>query len=99
MLKQRTLKTVIRAAGVGLHGGVKVSMTLRPAMTSMGELGVVLQFLSKCFACTTIQAAQGVESLKEAGGQARDGMKQLADSSLLRLKNWVFTTSGPVTNM
>lgn len=33
-------------------------------------------------------AAQGVESLKEAGGQARDGMKQLADSSLLRLKNW-----------
>jgi len=33
-------------------------------------------------------AAQGVESLKDAGGQARDGMKQLADSSLLRLKNW-----------
>ena len=33
-------------------------------------------------------AAQGVESLKEAGGPARDGMKQLADSSLLRLKNW-----------
>ena len=33
-------------------------------------------------------AAQGVEALKEAGGPARDGMKQLADSSLLRLKNW-----------
>lgn len=33
-------------------------------------------------------AAQGVESLKEAGGQARNGMEQLADSSLLRLKNW-----------
>jgi Cu(I)/Ag(I) efflux system membrane fusion protein len=33
-------------------------------------------------------AAQGVESLKEADGPARDGMKQLADSSLLRLKNW-----------
>lgn len=33
-------------------------------------------------------AAQGVESLKEAGGQAQDGMKQLAESSLLRLKNW-----------
>ena len=33
-------------------------------------------------------AAQGVDSLKEAGGQAQAGMKQLAESSLLRLKNW-----------
>lgn len=33
-------------------------------------------------------AAQGVESLKEAGGQAQAGMKQLAESSLQRLKNW-----------
>lgn len=33
-------------------------------------------------------AAQGVESLKEASSQAQAGMKQLADSSLLRLKNW-----------
>ncbi len=33
-------------------------------------------------------AAQGVESLKDAGGQAQGGMKQLADSSLLRLRNW-----------
>lgn len=33
-------------------------------------------------------AAQGIESLKGAGGSAQDGMKQLADSSLLRLKNW-----------
>lgn len=33
-------------------------------------------------------AAQGVESLKAAGAGAQAGMKQLADSSLLRLKNW-----------
>lgn len=33
-------------------------------------------------------AAQGVDSLKEAGGQAQAGMQQLADSSLQRLKNW-----------
>lgn len=33
-------------------------------------------------------AAQGVEALKDAGGQAQAGMKQLAESSLLRLKNW-----------
>lgn len=36
MLKQRTLKTVIRASGVGLHGGVKVSLTLRPAAPDTG---------------------------------------------------------------
>lgn len=33
-------------------------------------------------------AAQGVESLKDAGGQAQAGMKQLAESSLQRLRNW-----------
>jgi Cu(I)/Ag(I) efflux system membrane fusion protein len=33
-------------------------------------------------------AAQGVESLKGAGGEAQSSMKQLAESSLLRLRNW-----------
>jgi len=33
-------------------------------------------------------AVQGVDSLQEAGGSAQAGMKQLADSSLQRLKNW-----------
>ncbi len=36
MLKQRTLKSVIRASGVGLHAGVKVTMTLRPAAPDTG---------------------------------------------------------------
>lgn len=36
MLKQRTLKTIIRASGVGLHGGVKVNMALRPAAPGTG---------------------------------------------------------------
>lgn len=36
MLKQRTLKSLIRAAGVGLHSGVKVGMTLRPAAPNTG---------------------------------------------------------------
>jgi UDP-3-O-[3-hydroxymyristoyl] N-acetylglucosamine deacetylase len=36
MLKQRTLKTIVRASGVGLHGGVKVNMTLRPAAPDTG---------------------------------------------------------------
>ncbi|MBK7847586.1 MAG: efflux RND transporter periplasmic adaptor subunit [Zoogloea sp.] len=33
-------------------------------------------------------AAQGVDALKDAGGEAQSGMKQLAESSLLRLRNW-----------
>ena len=36
MVKQRTLKNVIRATGVGLHSGEKVYMTLRPAAPDTG---------------------------------------------------------------
>ena len=33
-------------------------------------------------------AAQGVESLQGAAGEVRDGMRQLAEASLARLRNW-----------
>ncbi len=36
MLRQRTLKTLIRATGVGLHTGQKVRMVLRPAQPDTG---------------------------------------------------------------
>lgn len=36
MLKQRTLKTLVRATGVGLHSGAKVTMVLRPAPVDTG---------------------------------------------------------------
>ncbi len=36
MLRQRTLKSAIRATGVGLHTGEKVAMTLRPAQVDTG---------------------------------------------------------------
>ena len=36
MIKQRTLKNVIRATGVGIHTGEKVFMTLRPAAVNTG---------------------------------------------------------------
>ncbi|MEE9570621.1 MAG: UDP-3-O-acyl-N-acetylglucosamine deacetylase, partial [Gammaproteobacteria bacterium] len=36
VLKQRTLKESIRATGIGLHGGEKVYMTLRPAPPNAG---------------------------------------------------------------
>ncbi|CAM3551151.1 UDP-3-O-acyl-N-acetylglucosamine deacetylase [Parendozoicomonas haliclonae] len=36
MIRQRTLKNVIRATGVGLHSGEKVYLTLRPAPVDTG---------------------------------------------------------------
>jgi UDP-3-O-[3-hydroxymyristoyl] N-acetylglucosamine deacetylase len=36
MLQQRTLKSITRAVGVGLHSGQKVEMTLRPAAPNTG---------------------------------------------------------------
>ena len=36
MLEQRTLKTLTRAVGVGLHSGQRVELTLRPAVINTG---------------------------------------------------------------
>ncbi|MGM0563623.1 MAG: UDP-3-O-acyl-N-acetylglucosamine deacetylase [Pseudomonadota bacterium] len=36
MIKQRTLKNIIRATGVGLHTGEKIYLTLRPAPVNSG---------------------------------------------------------------
>jgi UDP-3-O-[3-hydroxymyristoyl] N-acetylglucosamine deacetylase len=36
MIKQRTLRSVVRATGVGLHSGVKVAFSLRPAAVNTG---------------------------------------------------------------
>ncbi|MBS3935844.1 MAG: UDP-3-O-acyl-N-acetylglucosamine deacetylase [Sulfuritalea sp.] len=36
MLKQRTLKSIVRTTGVGLHSGAKVTLVLRPAAPGTG---------------------------------------------------------------
>ena len=36
MIRQRTLKSIVKATGVGLHGGRKVTLTLRPAAPDTG---------------------------------------------------------------
>lgn len=36
MLKQRTLKSVVRTVGIGLHSGTKVELVLRPAAANTG---------------------------------------------------------------
>ena len=53
MIKQRTLKNVIRAMGVGLHTGEKVYLTLRPAAIDSGirfrrvDLDVPVEILAR----------------------------------------------------
>ncbi|STN20957.1 UDP-3-O-[3-hydroxymyristoyl] N-acetylglucosamine deacetylase [Escherichia fergusonii] len=37
MIKQRTLKRIVQATGVGLHTGKKVTLTLRPAPANTGS--------------------------------------------------------------
>ncbi|MCS5558987.1 MAG: UDP-3-O-acyl-N-acetylglucosamine deacetylase, partial [Oceanospirillaceae bacterium] len=36
MVKQRTLKNIIRATGIGIHTGKKVYLTLKPAPANVG---------------------------------------------------------------
>ncbi|MFT4173570.1 MAG: UDP-3-O-acyl-N-acetylglucosamine deacetylase [Rhodocyclaceae bacterium] len=36
MVRQRTLKSLVKATGVGLHGGVRVDLVLRPAAPNTG---------------------------------------------------------------
>ena len=56
MIKQRTLKNVIRATGVGLHTGKKIRLTLRPAPTDTGivfrriDLDPVVEILAEPYA-------------------------------------------------
>lgn len=56
MIKQRTLKNVIRATGVGLHTGKKIRLTLRPAPVDTGivfrriDLDPVVEILAEPYA-------------------------------------------------
>ncbi|GAB7219245.1 UDP-3-O-acyl-N-acetylglucosamine deacetylase [Vibrio comitans] len=38
MIRQRTLKEIVKTTGVGLHSGRKVTLTLRPAATNTGVI-------------------------------------------------------------
>ena len=67
MIRQRTLKNVIRATGVGLHTGEKVFLTLRPAAVNTGivfrridlkpvvDVGAILDNVSNTRMSTTLE--------------------------------------------
>jgi len=56
MLKQRTIKELVRTTGVGLHSGTKVELTLRPAAPDTGivfrrvDLSPMVEFPSSAMA-------------------------------------------------
>ena len=69
MIRQKTLKNVIRATGVGLHTGEKVYLTLRPAPADTGivfvrvdvEPAVEIPALTKSVADTTLATTIAVD--------------------------------------
>jgi UDP-3-O-[3-hydroxymyristoyl] N-acetylglucosamine deacetylase len=73
MSQQRTLKNVIRATGVGLHSGEKVSMTMRPAPIDTGivfrrtDLDPVAEIPARADAVTETMLCTG---LTANGGKA-----------------------------
>ena len=72
MIRQRTLGNVIRAAGVGLHSGQKVYLTLRPAAPNSGivfrrvdldepvEIPARVENVKETHLCTTLSSKTGV---------------------------------------
>jgi UDP-3-O-[3-hydroxymyristoyl] N-acetylglucosamine deacetylase len=72
MLKQRTLKSLIRATGVGLHSGLKVAMTLRPAAP---DTGIVFRRVDLPEPVDLRADAFGVGDTRLASCLERDGVK------------------------
>ena len=72
MLRQRTLKSVVKATGVGLHSGVKVSLMLRPAQP---DTGVVFRRVDLVPPVDLKANPFGVGDTRLASCLERDGVK------------------------
>ncbi|RTL53123.1 MAG: UDP-3-O-acyl-N-acetylglucosamine deacetylase [Rhodocyclaceae bacterium] len=72
MLKQRTLKTLVRTTGVGLHSGAKVTLVLRPAAP---DTGVVFHRVDLDPVVTLKADPFGVGDTRMASCLEKDGAK------------------------
>ena len=72
MLEQRTLKTLTRAVGVGLHSGQRVELTLRPAAINTG---IVFRRVDLPNPVDIPVSAQAVTDTRMASTISRDGAK------------------------
>jgi UDP-3-O-[3-hydroxymyristoyl] N-acetylglucosamine deacetylase len=80
MLKQRTIKNVIRATGVGLHSGEKVYLTLRPAAV---ETGIVFRRVDLDPVVEIPARAELVTETMLCTGLSRDGGQVLTIEHLM----------------
>src|SRR3569832_2432292 len=72
MLKQRTIKQLVKTIGVGLHSGTKVELTLRPAAI---DTGIVFRRVDLTPAVDFPAAATCVGDTRMASTLERDGAK------------------------
>jgi UDP-3-O-[3-hydroxymyristoyl] N-acetylglucosamine deacetylase len=72
MLRQRTLKSLIRATGVGLHSGLKVNLSLRPAAP---DTGIVFRRVDLDPPVDLRADPSGVHDTRLASCIERDGVK------------------------
>jgi UDP-3-O-[3-hydroxymyristoyl] N-acetylglucosamine deacetylase len=72
MLEQRTIKTLIRAVGVGLHSGQRVDLTLRPAQPGAG---IVFRRVDLAAPIDIHVSAQSVTDTRLASTISANGIK------------------------
>ena len=72
MLKQRTVKQLVKTVGVGLHSGTKVELTLRPAAP---DTGIVFRRVDVDPPVDLPASATGVGDTRLASTLDRDGVK------------------------
>ncbi|HEX7647114.1 MAG TPA: UDP-3-O-acyl-N-acetylglucosamine deacetylase [Noviherbaspirillum sp.] len=72
MLKQRTVKQLVKTVGVGLHSGTKVELTLRPAAP---DTGIVFRRIDIDPPVDLPASATGVGDTRLASTLDRDGVK------------------------
>lgn len=72
MLKQRTIKQLVKTIGVGLHSGTKVELTLRPAAA---DTGIVFRRVDLDPPVDLPASASGVGDTRMASTLDKDGAK------------------------
>src|SRR5579864_7742116 len=72
MLKQRTIKKLIKAVGIGMHSGTKVELTLHPAAVNSG---ILFRRIDLDPIVELPATAVGVGDTRMASTLARDGVR------------------------
>lgn len=72
MLKQRTIKQMVKTIGIGLHSGTKVELTLRPAAA---DTGIIFRRIDLTPAVDLPATALGVGDTRMASTLAKDGAR------------------------